>query len=179
MASTINASTSPTTGIITTADSLGALALQSNGTTALTINSDASTTLASYQTIKSLIETATITASAPSSTTNFDVITQAVQYYTSNTANNWTLNIRGNSSTSLNTLMSTGQVITITMIVTNSSTAYYQSALQIDGSSVTPKWQGGTAPSSGNASACDIYTYAIVKTGSATFTVFASQTKFA
>jgi hypothetical protein len=42
MPSTINASVSPTTGIITTADSSGVLALQSNGTTGLTL----STTLA-------------------------------------------------------------------------------------------------------------------------------------
>jgi hypothetical protein len=63
--------------------------------------------------------------------------------------------------------------------VTNGATAYYNSAVQIDGSSVTPKWQGGTAPSTGNSSAIDVYTYTIVKTGSATFTVFASQTKYA
>jgi hypothetical protein len=124
-------------------------------------------------------EAITVTASAPSSTTDFDVISQSIQYYTSNTANNWTLNIRGNSGTSLDTLMATGQSITITFLATNSATAYYNSAVTIDGSSVTPKWQGGTAPSTGNASSVDIYTYAIVKTGSAAFTVFASQTQFA
>ena len=124
-------------------------------------------------------EVTTVTASAPSSTTNFDVISQSIQYYTSNTANNWTLNVRGNSGTSLNTLMATGQTITITFLATNGSTAYYNNAVTIDGNSVTPKWQGGTAPTSGNTSAVDIYTYAIVKTGSAAFTVFASQTQFA
>ena len=124
-------------------------------------------------------EITTVTASAPSSTTNFDVISQSIQYYTSNTANNWTLNVRGNSGTSLNTLMATGQTITITFLATNGSTAYYNNAVTIDGNSVTPKWQGGTAPTSGNTSAVDIYTYAIVKTGSAAFTVFASQTQFA
>lgn len=124
-------------------------------------------------------EVATVTASAPSSTTNFDVLTQSVQYYTSNTSTNWTLNIRGSSATSLNTIMSTGQSITIAFIATNSTTAYYNSAVNIDGtaSGVTTKWQG-SAPTSGNASAIDIYTYTIVKTASATYTVFASQTKF-
>lgn len=124
-------------------------------------------------------EVATVTASAPSSTTNFDVLTQSVQYYTSNTSTNWTLNIRGSSATSLNTIMSTGQSITIAFIATNSTTAYYNSAVNIDGTAtgVTTKWQG-SAPTSGNASAIDIYTYTIVKTASATYTVFASQTKF-
>jgi hypothetical protein len=75
--------------------------------------------------------------------------------------------------------MSTGQSLSATFLVTNGSTAYYNSAVTIDGNSVTPKWQGGSAPTSGNASAVDSYTYVIVKTGSATFTVLASQTKFA
>jgi hypothetical protein len=75
--------------------------------------------------------------------------------------------------------MSTGQAVTIALLVTCGSTAYYPNAMTIDGSSVTPKWQGGTAPSSGYASAVNVYVYTIIKTASATFTVLASQTKFA
>lgn len=131
----------------------------------------------SFQT--SILEGATITASAPSSTTNFDVITQAVQYYTTNAANNFTFNIRGNSSTTLNATMATGQAVTIALLVTNGATAYYPNAIQVDGSSVTPKWQGGTAPTSGNASSVDVYNFVVIKTASATFTVLASQSQFA
>jgi hypothetical protein len=61
---------------------------------------------------------------------------------------------------------------------TNGTTAYYPTAITVDGASVTPKWQGGSTPSSGNTSAIDVYTYTIIKTGSAAFTVLASQTKF-
>lgn len=124
-------------------------------------------------------EVATVTAAAPTSTTNYDVLTQSVQLYTSNTSTNWTLNIRGNSTNTLNSLMATGQSITIAMIVTNSTTAYYNTTVNIDGTAtgVTTRWQG-SAPTSGNASSSDIYTYTIVKTASATYTVFASQTKF-
>jgi hypothetical protein len=75
--------------------------------------------------------------------------------------------------------MATGQSITAVFMVTQGSTAYYSSAVQVDGSAVTPKWQGGTAPTSGNASSIDVYSYTIIKTGSAAFTVLASQTKFA
>lgn len=124
-------------------------------------------------------ETATVSATAATGTINYDVTTQSVIYYTSNASANWTVNFRASSGTSLNTAMSTGQAITIAFLVTQGSTAYYNSAVQVDGSSVTPKWQGGTAPSAGNASSIDVYTYTIVKTGSAAFTVFASQTKFA
>ena len=75
--------------------------------------------------------------------------------------------------------MSTGQSLTVAFLVTQGATAYYNSAVQVDGASVTPKYQGGTAWSAGNASSIDAYVYQIVKTGSAAFTIFASQTRFA
>ena len=124
-------------------------------------------------------EVCTVSATAATGTINYDVTTQSVLYYTSNASANWTVNFRGSSGTSLNTLMSTGQSLTVAFLVTQGSTAYYNSAVQVDGASVTPKWQGGTAPTSGNASSIDVYSYTIIKTGSAAFTVLASQTKFA
>jgi hypothetical protein len=124
-------------------------------------------------------ENATVSATAATGTINYDVTTQSILYYTTNASGNFTLNFRGSSGTSLNTLMTTGQVMTVAFLNTNGATAYYNSAVQVDGASVTPKWQGGTAPSQGNASSIDVYTYTIVKTGSAAFTVFASQTRFA
>lgn len=126
-----------------------------------------------------IAEVDTISATAATGTINYDITTQSVLYYTSNASGNWTVNFRGSSGTSLNTLMSTGESISATFLVTQGSTAYYNSAVTIDGSAVTPKWQGGSAPTSGNASSVDCYTYVIQKTGSATFAVLASQTKFA
>ena len=124
-------------------------------------------------------EVATISATAATGNVNYDITTQSILYYTSNASANWTVNFRGSSGTSLNTLMSTGESMTVAFLVTQGATAYYNSAVQVDGSSVTPKYQGGTAWSAGNASSTDAYVYTIVKTGSATFTVFASQTRFA
>ena len=123
-------------------------------------------------------EVCTVSATAATGTINYDVTTQSVLYYTSNASANWTVNFRASSGTSLNTAMSTGQSVTVAFLVTQGSTAYYNSAVQVDGSSVTPKWQGGTAPSAGNASGIDAYVYTIIKTGSAAFTVLASQTQF-
>ncbi len=167
----------------TTALGLGTMSTQNannvaitGGTVAGTTNS--SNTFTTGNSIQGLLEKATITASAPSSTTNFDVQTQSVQYYTSNASTNFTLNVRGDGSTALNSVMSTGQAITIALLVTCGSTAYYPSALTIDGSSVTPKWQNGSAPTGGLASSVNVYVYTIIKTASATFTVLASQTKF-
>ena len=124
-------------------------------------------------------EVATVSATAATGTINYDVTTQSVLYYTSNASANWTVNFRASSGTSLNTAMSTGQSVTAAFLVTQGATAYYNNVVQVDGSTVTPKYQGGTAPAAGNASSVDVYMYTIVKTGSAAFTVFASQTKFA
>jgi hypothetical protein len=66
-------------------------------------------------------------------------------------------------------------------MITNGSTAYKPAAtsVTIDGVTVAPKWNGGTAPSTGNASSIDVYTFTIIKTASATYTVLATQSKFA
>jgi hypothetical protein len=124
-------------------------------------------------------ERTTVAATAATGTVAFDALTQSVLYFTSNASANWTLNIRGNSGTTLNSILATGDAITVTHLVTQGSTAYYNSAVQIDGSSVTPKWQNGAAPSNGSANSIDAYTYTIIKTASATYTVIASQSKFA
>lgn len=123
-------------------------------------------------------ETTTIAASAATGTLNYDVTTQSVWYYTSNASANFTMNFRGSSGTSLNTAMATGQTVTVVFLNTNGATAYYNNAVTVDGTSVTPKYQGGTAWTSGNVSAIDAYTYTIIKTGSAAFTVLAAQTQF-
>jgi hypothetical protein len=126
-----------------------------------------------------MLEAATITASAPASTTNYDVLTQTVQYYTSNANTNFTFNIRGNSTTTLNASMTTGQALTLALMVTNGSTAYYPSTIQVDGSTVTPKWQNGASISSGYTNSTDVYVFTVIKTASATYTVLGTQTKFA
>ena len=124
-------------------------------------------------------EVATVSATAATGTINYDITTQSVLYYTSNASANWTVNFRASSGTSLDTLMSTGQSMTVAFLVTQGATAYYNSAVQVDGttSGVTTRWLGG-APTAGNASGIDSYRYLIIKTGSATFTVLASNTQF-
>ena len=124
-------------------------------------------------------ERTTISATAAGSTVQFDVKTQGVLYYTTNSTGNWTLNVRGDGSTTLDSLMTTGDALTVVFLATNGVTPYYGNALTIDGNAVTPKFQNGVAFSAGNASSIDIYTYTIIKTASATFTVLAGQTKFA
>lgn len=130
--------------------------------------------------VLSIPETTTITAAAPTATTNYDYVTQSIQYYTSNATTNFTLNIRGNGVTTLSSLVAVGKSVTLVLMVTNGATPYYPNVIQIDGSTVTPKWQGGTAPTAGNASSIDVYSFTVTKTAATpTYVVLASQVRFA
>ena len=129
--------------------------------------------------VTTVIETASIVAAASTGTINIDFSTNPTVYYTVSATANWTLNVRGTSAVTLNDTLSTGQIATVTFLATNGATAYRPTVFQVDGVSVTPKWMGGTAPTVGNANSIDAYTLAIIKTGSAAFTVLASQSRFA
>jgi hypothetical protein len=131
-------------------------------------------TFANSVKVQQALEKVTITADNPAATTNFDWLTQAVQYYTTDNDTNWTLNVRGDSSNSLDSVMATGESITFSVIVTNGVTPFYQSAMTIDGNAVTPQWMGSPAPAAGTASKRDTYTHTIIKTASATFIVQSS-----
>jgi hypothetical protein len=192
---TINASNNTLTNVSLTTAVTGLLPIANGGTNASTAAGartslgaaglgDAQTftakqTFGNTVKIEEVLEKMSVSATAATSTINFDTLSQAALYYTSDATGNWTLNVRGDSGTTLDTVMATGESLTIVFLVTQGATAYYNSVFQIDGSAVTPKWLGGDAPTEGNASGVDAYTYAIVKTGSAAFTVFASVAAFA
>lgn len=167
--------TLPTTGTLSTV----ALSGTNTWTGTQTFNGTASV-LASVFT--NLVEPITISATAATGTIALYPSTQSILYYTTSASANFTINLTFSATpVTLNTAMATGQAITVVFMNTNGATAYYNNVVQVDGTvtGVTTKWQGGTAPTGGNASSIDVYTYTIIKTGSATFTVLASQTKFA
>lgn len=124
------------------------------------------------------LENWTVSATAASGVINYDALTQTVLYYTNNASGNWTMNFRGNSSVTLNSVLSTGQSVTVVFISPIGSTAYYNNLIRVDSNIVTVKYQGGTAWTTGDVNSTNIYTYVILKTASSTFTVFASQSKF-
>jgi trimeric autotransporter adhesin len=124
-------------------------------------------------------ELVTVQASAAASTVDFNVLTSQVLFYTANATADWTFNVRGDGSTALNDIMEDNQSVTITFFATQGSTGYYANVFTIDSSSVTPLWQGGSAPSAGNADSVDVYVLNITKTASATYTILGSQTQFA
>lgn len=136
--------------------------------------------------IQQVIETANVSAiviggdGTSVGNTTFDVLEGAVKYHTANVANNWTLNVRGNSTVMLDSVMSTGNTLSLSYIASqNATNTFYQTNMEIDGNAVTPKWQGNSAPTAGNADSLDVYSFTIIKTAANTYTVLGSQTQFA
>ena len=119
------------------------------------------------------------TSASTSGTIFFNVLNGSVKTFTANQTANRTINFTGDGSTQLNSVMAVDESVTVTALMTQGSTAYYLNAYQIDGTAVTPKWSGGSAPTGGNASGIDVYTFTIIKTANATFTVLASLTQYA
>jgi hypothetical protein len=153
------------------------------GLTGGTITSTGTIAIASSQSdlvIKGFEEDVNVVAAAATGTINLEVETASVWYYTTNATANHTLNIRYSSGVSLDTALAVGDAITVVWMNTNGATAYYPNVIQIDGTTVTPKIQGGTAIAAGNASSIDVYVFTIIKTAATpTYVVFESQTKFA
>jgi hypothetical protein len=157
-----------------------------SGTVTLSIDTGTTVDLTTSQALSNKIfvspeERTTLSTSVPTATTNFDADTQGVLYLTGSTTSNWTLNVRGSGSTTLNSKLAVGDSISIIFIATNGATAYRHTALTIDGNAQTVDWSGGTAPAAGNASSKDAYSFTIFKTAATpTYTVFgAGPVKYA
>ena len=143
------------------------------GGTTLARNADVQAVSSNLNTVSS-----NITSAVATGVVNFDLTTQGILYTTVNAGAAWIVNFRANSTTSLNSIMPISESISAIYMVTQGATAYFNTSVTIDGTTVTPRWQGGTAPTAGNTSSIDVYAYTIVKTASSTYTVLASQTQF-
>jgi hypothetical protein len=126
-----------------------------------------------------VFENATISTTFITSFT-YDVLTQAVYFQNVNLGANFTVNLRGNASTALNAALNTGESATVALITKQGNTTYYNTSVLVDGTStnVTVVYQGGSAPTAGNASSNDVYTYTALKTAASTYTILAALTQF-
>ena len=132
-----------------------------------------------YSAFVNSAEKVTVAATAATGTINYDTNTQSVVYYTTAATGDWTVNFRASSGATLNSVLSTGEVLTLVHLVTLTGSEFRNTAVQVDGSAITPEWQGGTAPTEGNANSIDSYSYTIIKTGDAAFTILAALTQYA
>ena len=114
-----------------------------------------------------------VTTGGLTSAVTINVSSSGVILYTANSSDNATVNFTG-----LGSAMAVGNVITYAVVVPNSTTPKYISAVQIDGNSITPKWSGGT-PTTGTSANTDMYTFSIFKTSATpTYNVFAQVSSF-
>lgn len=173
--SVISAGNTVTTSLVYTGDTTGNLVIATGGSNAVAVTIGSSQTTAFGSTV---IEQANAAANAMGANVTFDVITNPILYFTANATANSTINFRGNSVITMNALMSNNQSLSVVFMNTNGATAYLPTVFQVDGTAVTPKWQGGSAPTSGNASSVDTYAFTFIKTANATYTVLASQAQF-
>jgi len=172
----IAAGNTVTTAVTVNGDTTGNLIFTTGGSnlTAFTLDANQVSTFGGP-----IEEKVTVSATAAGANVNYDAITQSILLYTSNATANTTINLRGSATVPLNNTLSNGQSISLVFMNTQGNTAYYVSGYQIDGVAVTPKWQGNSAPTSGNARGIDVYSFTTIKTANATYTVLASQTQFA
>ncbi len=124
-----------------------------------------------------------VVASAATGTVAINVLTAGVWFYSTNATANHTINIRGDASTTLNSMLATGDAITASWIINNGTTAYYPTAVQVDGTAVTPKWLNDTEPPSSSqanqTAGVDAFTFTIIKTASTpTYTVLGAWAQY-
>lgn len=127
-----------------------------------------------------LRERTSVSTTSATGTINFDILSHNVELRTNNAAANFELNLRGDASTLFHNVVATGETTSVAFESSMGGTAYYLTAIKVDGVTASPvHWQGGTtAPSEGNADGIDSYLINITKTGSAVYTCLASQTQY-
>ena len=125
-----------------------------------------------------MIESVNINTTARNGTQNVDLADGMVHYFSTNSSGTWKPNFRVSSSKNVNGLMSTGDVISPTMIVAKGATSHYATAIQVDGSDVTPEFSGGAPTDGGGSGTFDVYSYTIIKTGDGAFKVFAAISNY-
>ena len=148
------------------------------------------TVIAATGKVQQLIEKAIYSSAPLSSTvlapTLLNVANGAIYYYTAESSGDFAINITATATgvVNLNALMSTQETLTIVVFAAQGTTAKRLTAIAVDTSAtVIVRWFGGVPYPSGNAKtgtnpAVDAYTITVLKTGTNTFEVFASQSSF-
>jgi hypothetical protein len=122
-------------------------------------------------------ETTTVVATVPPATITIDVSAQSIVLYTVDATAIWATNLRFSAGTPMNDALSVGQSLSVTVMASMGATGYLGTALQVDGVSVTPLWQGGI-PTAAGTSGTDVYTFTITKIAASTYRAIATMASF-
>lgn len=171
-----SATTATSAGSATTAGTV-TTAAQPNITSVGTLSSlsvNGNVNITATTSIQQAKEKVTVTATSATGTIDYNILDQAILYYTSNSSNNFVLNVRGNATTTLDTVMSTGESMTFTFINTNAGLPYYLTGIEIDSFSRTINWIDGSAPTTGSPNSLDVYGFNVIKIGANSYTILGS-----
>jgi hypothetical protein len=94
--------------------------------------------------------------------------------YTIFTVNSPSANFTANF---INPPITTGQTISVSLVITQGSSAYIPNVVTVSGTTQTVKWSGGTTPS-GNANKTDVVNFTFICTATNTYTVIGSLASF-
>ena len=135
------------------------------------------TTVTNFDAKGTLVEAFSSTTTAYSSSGDLNVTNGNIHFSSANLGGtNNTLNLY--STTGINTDLAINQTMTVTGIsAVNASTAFVNK-VTVDGvaTGITTHWIGGSVPTAGGGSGVDMYTFNLLKTGSATYIIVANQT---
>ena len=112
------------------------------------------------------VESGFISNLGASGTVNTDLDNGHIHKYQGATSGNYGPNFRKNSSTTLNSIMGVGDVVSVVFMAASTTHYLDQTDIQVDGSTsnLDIDFIGGSAPSAANGSGFDIYTFTIQKT---------------
>ena len=136
------------------------------------------TTVTHFDTQGSLVEAFKTQTTAWNSNGNLNISEGNLHYNSTNLGGTGAfLNVI--STAGIDTDLATGQALNVTAITSVNATTAFVNALKIDGkgTGITTSWVGGSVPTAGGGSGVDTYSFNILKTGSETYVVIASQTK--
>lgn len=150
------------------------------GTQTLTNKTLMSPVIEEAQVVNLLEKFTRVTTAAPTQI-DVDMVTgNNLIIYTTNASADFQARLLYNGSTSPYLSFPANTSFTFALAVKQGATAYkHLSTISIDGANKTVAWQGGTAPSAGNANSYDLYVFTVLYFGSAIYQIFGSQTKFA
>lgn len=131
------------------------------------------TTTAGIKFNKQIFEEVNVTAGKLSDNTEINISNGQVHLFTTAESTTCTPNIM--STTGINTDMSVGESLVVTLITTANASAY-SANITVDSNAVTENWVGGSAPTAGGSSGIDVHTFTLIKTAANTYTCLANHT---
>ena len=116
-----------------------------------------------------------VTSSTPIDSDPNVNIDQGLIHYRSGNLGGTANTVNFTSTVGINTVMATGDVMTVSILHAVNSSSSYINNVTIEGGSQTEIWLGGTTPTQGGFNNMDLYSFTIMKVSSNNYTIIGNQ----